>query len=383
MNILDRLKNQFKCTDVIIKTDSSGNHLEWGNNRIDLPMFCPVDDAKKYVVNNRHILSKDEIKKNINLKWSTRIQENDKWAELVDNGGYIGEMNHVHCLVHNTSVDHLKIIRIFVPYFGSISVTSVDNTLYSTEDFAERILTLFKETGVIYSVKLSDREYVCKKNHMFVKEITLDEFKTLEKRVDGSREETLEKQLANQKLETWEVKQELEKSNQRISELTMEKDVLEQKWYVSEKNLSFVTDSKIEQISREKEMFDNRPDYGFDYTARNGEGAWRILGGVDEKRHVVFKGEGYPFSGEEGIRILELYYCMGDGEEMSVNAVISLLRLWDRTENIEKTVWSFLRAFVNNQLSYALYYLSNNPYIELPNLVERVDRLLSFVGVMV
>ena len=102
----------------------------------------------------------------------------------------------------------------------------------------------------------------------------------------------------------------------------MEKDVLEQKWYVSEKNLSFVTDSKIEQISREKEMFDNRPDYGFDYTARNGEGAWRILGGVDEKRHVVFKGEEViTLLGEEGIRIFRAVLLHGGwSRERSVNA---------------------------------------------------------------
>ena len=94
----------------------------------------------------RCILSKDEIKKNINLKWSTRIKKMISGLNWWIMGNILVRMNHVHCLVHNTSVDHLKIIRIFVPYFGSISVTSVDNTLYSTEDFAERILTLLKET---------------------------------------------------------------------------------------------------------------------------------------------------------------------------------------------------------------------------------------------
>ena len=376
VDIITRLENVFMNDGVVIKTDASGNHLEWDNNRIDLPMFCPKELARSYVINNNRKLSADIIKKNINLKYSITIEENKKWKELVDNGVYIGEMDEVRMVTHNTSNSSLNILKIFVPYFGNINVTSVDITKYSIENYSKRIFELFQKTGVIYSIPLSHVRYVPKKNHLFVKRITLEEFCTLEKEyadysirdsdsITNNEIEFLESKITN-------LEEELSNKECELANTKMDNHLYKEKCEEYEYLLvgyEELADLELDIIEQEK--IQDSPYYGYDFSYRDGEGSWRMII-AHESGKPIFGEEGFPLSGEEGLLVLE----KGLIKKNPVESIISDLKLDGRCGNIKNSIELFLQLGGAGKLNPGIKFCSNCNGVELPNLVERADAIL-------
>ena len=249
--MLKKLEKAFQQEKVV---DITGNQLSFKNVPMNVSRQGKLEYVIKFMEEHKD-LTPEEMQEEIHLKYSPYIKENTKWDLLVNDGRYVGSYDETF-VKDKPGKDGLIYIRVFVPYFGYITVASCSKK-YDSNKYGEAILKLFMKTGVLFSPELSHVNYTPKENHQFVKPVNLQEFVgvcsffdvsmdaiDLNKGLNKSIAE-LRMKLNTQETHNYSLELELEKKKKCITSLNRKNKDLE-------KAIDDLTAPKLKEIEKER-----------------------------------------------------------------------------------------------------------------------------------